>query len=93
MNERLEATIRGRVQMVMFRDFVQRKSSALRLCGKVQNKADGTVRVVAEGPREKLELLLAKLHKGPLLARVESVEPTWLKATNEFSTFVISYES
>ena len=44
MQERLEVIVSGRVQMVMFRDFVQRKASSLKLVGEVQNLPDGTVR-------------------------------------------------
>ena len=45
--ERIEAIVSGRVQMVMFRDFAQRKALGLRLCGEVMNLPDGTVRVIA----------------------------------------------
>jgi len=92
MNERLEAIVSGRVQLVMFRDFVQRKASALKLTGEVMNQKDGTVRVVAEGPKEKLETLQAKLHKGSLLSRVEHVTETWRPAENAFTKFSITYE-
>ena len=89
MNERLEAVVSGRVQMVMFRDFTQRKASGLKLRGEVKNRSDGTVYVVAEGNRKSLEVLVQKLFKGPLLAKVESVEVTWLPAENTFTTFTL----
>ena len=93
MPDRLEAIVSGKVQMVMFRDFVQRKASGLKLTGEVQNLSDGTVRVVAEGSREKLEKLFALLHKGPLLARVDSVSPVWFegKGTASYASFKINY--
>lgn len=89
--ERLEAIVSGRVQMVMYRDFAQRKGSALKLTGEVQNLPDGTVRVVAEGPRQALERYLAKLRKGPLLADVKDVRATWLQATGAYKRFSITY--
>lgn len=89
--ERLEAIVSGRVQMVMYRDFAQRKGSGLKLVGEVKNLPDGTVQVVAEGPREKLEAYLAKLRKGPLLADVKDVRATWLPATGEYKRFSITY--
>jgi acylphosphatase len=89
--ERLEAIVSGRVQLVMFRDFTQRKASGLKLTGTVKNLEDGTVEVVAEGPREKLEKLVAKLHQGPLLAHVEHVSVSWSPATGEFKKFRIVY--
>ena len=92
MHERIEAIVSGRVQKVMYRDFAQRKASGLKLTGTVRNKADKTVHVVAEGPREKLEMYIEKLKKGPLLAEVESVEHTWTTPTGEFTSFTISYD-
>jgi acylphosphatase len=91
MHERLEAIVSGRVQMVMYRDFAQRKARGLKLVGDVLNLRDGTVRVRAEGPRESLEKYLAKLHKGPLLAHVEHVESEWKEATGEYQDFTILY--
>lgn len=91
MNERMEAIASGRVQVVMYRDFSQRKARGLRLVGTVQNLSDGTVRVIAEGPRPTLEAYVEKLKRGPLLARVDSVSPQWLPATGEFTRFDIIY--
>ena len=90
--ERLEATVSGRVQMVMYRDFAQRKARGLRLVGEVQNLRDGTVRVVAEGPREKLETYVEKLKKGPLLARVEGVQVAYTEVSGGYTDFSIRYD-
>jgi acylphosphatase len=92
MHERLEAIVTGRVQMVMFRDFTQRKASGLKLVGEVRNLSDGTVHVLAEGPREKLEALVQKLHRGPILAHVENVAASWHPATGTFTKFRIAYD-
>lgn len=92
MNERLEAVVSGRVQLVMYRDFATRKARGLKLVGEVQNLEDGTVRVVAEGEREKLNRYVEKLTRGPLLARVEQVRVSWLPATNAHTTFLIQYD-
>ncbi len=91
MQERLEAIVRGRVQMVMYRDFAERKARGLKLKGEVQNLSDGTVRVVAEGPREALNSYVQKLQEGPLLARVDAVEATWLPFIGEYNRFTIRY--
>ena len=85
--ERLEATVFGKVQMVMFRDFTQRKAKRLRLVGEVMNLSDGSVRVIAEGERAQLEKLLHKLYKGPLLARVDTVEVAWVPSTGTYRSF------
>ncbi|HEY2887434.1 MAG TPA: acylphosphatase, partial [Candidatus Limnocylindrales bacterium] len=57
--ERLEATVRGRVQAVGFRVFVASRASALGLTGWVRNGSDGSVECIAEGRRVDLETLLA----------------------------------
>ncbi len=90
--ERLEAVVSGRVQMVMYRDYTQRKGSGLKLVGEVQNLPDGTVRVVAEGSRQVLEAFLQKLEKGSLLSRVESIAPAWTSPKGEYTRFTINYD-
>ncbi|MBX9765325.1 acylphosphatase [Patescibacteria group bacterium] len=87
----LKATISGRVQLVMFRDFVQRKATALGLSGSVRNVEDGTVEVFAEGEKSALEKLVTHLHKGPLLARVDGVAVEWKEPEGKFKGFSIQY--
>jgi acylphosphatase len=92
MEERMEAIVRGRVQMVMFRDFVTRKGNALGLSGEVRNLKDGTVLVVAEGSQDSLKRFEALLRKGSLLSRVEDVDSTYGAPTGGFGAFNIAYE-
>ena len=88
----VRCVVHGRVQMVMFRDFVQRKARTLALVGYVRNQPDGTVEVVAQGHRDSLEKLVAHLHKGPLLAHVTHVDVDWREPTEKFDSFNIRYE-
>jgi len=74
---RLVALVRGRVQGVGYRAFAQKKALELGLAGYAENLPDGRVEVVAEGPREALEVFLHHLRQGPRLARVEEVETEW----------------
>ncbi|HYE56920.1 MAG TPA: acylphosphatase, partial [Rhodothermales bacterium] len=67
---RVEAVVHGRVQGVNFRAFVAREARDLGLLGWVRNEPDGTVRLVAEGPKAKIERLLEAVHVGPPLSRV-----------------------
>lgn len=71
--ERIDASVRGRVQGVGFRYFVLREAAYLELDGFVANERDGSVHVVAEGVSEVLEELLARLREGPPAAIVERV--------------------
>lgn len=89
--QEFHAIIRGRVQLVMFRDFTQRKASGLGLSGTVRNLTDGTVEVIAQGQRAPLEGLIAKLHKGSILSRVDAVVVEWREPTATFEKFRIVY--
>jgi acylphosphatase len=75
--ERLDATVRGRVQGVGYRVFALREAMALGVDGYVANEVDGSVRVVAEGGRRDLEALLARLQDGPPAAIVDRVTARW----------------
>jgi acylphosphatase len=88
----LHAIIHGRVQLVMFRDFTQRHARRLGISGFVKNLSDGTVEVVGQGEREKLEQLLKDLHGGSLLSRVDTVESELRTPTGKFDDFKIAYE-
>ena len=74
---RLDATVRGRVQGVGFRYFALREAGRMALDGWVANEQDGSVRVVAEGPRDALEALLARLEEGPPSGWVDAVSTRW----------------
>ena len=87
----LHAILRGRVQMVMMRDYVQRKASGLGLTGTVQNLNDGTVEVVASGPQHALETLAEKLRKGSVLSRVDEATIEFRIPTQSFDDFHIVY--
>ena len=85
---RLTAVVRGRVQGVYFRYFVQNEALERGLTGYAYNRPDGSsVEVVAEGPRAELEALLIRLHVGPPAASVEAVEVCWSDAKGAFSAF------
>ena len=94
MAERLierEYVIAGRVQMVMFRDFAKRKARELGIRGFVRNNEDGTVVVVAQAERDKLDELAKQLKKGPVFAKVESVGIIEKETRQKFKNFLIIY--
>jgi acylphosphatase len=66
--------VRGRVQGVGFRWFVERVAAELGLEGYVRNLDDGRVEVYAAGPAAKLSELAGRLWIGPRLADVRGVE-------------------
>lgn len=91
MKKRLQCTVFGRVQMVMYRDFTCRTARSLGIVGTVKNNDDGTVSVVAEGEEEALSAFLEKLRRGSLLAKVERIAASWENARGEFTSFEILY--
>ena len=73
---RARAVVRGRVQMVGFRAFVERHARGLR--GTVRNLRDGTVEAVVEGPPEDVQRVLHLIGQGPSHARVDAVDVEYL---------------
>jgi len=66
--------VRGRVQGVGFRWFVEREAHVLGIAGWVRNNADGSVEVLGQGSRDQLLGLRSRLRQGPRAARVDDVE-------------------
>ena len=89
MTTRLEAHVYGLVHGVFFRHHTCLRAQALNLSGSVENRPDGTVRVIAEGERDSLEQLLQWLIEGPELAVVNRVDSYWGEPTDSFSGFGI----
>lgn len=66
--------VRGRVQGVGFRWFVERAAAELGLAGYVRNLDDGRVEVYAAGPPARLSELAGLLRQGPRWSDVRGVE-------------------
>jgi acylphosphatase len=84
---RLKAVVKGEVQGVGFRWAVQSQAGRLGLTGYAENLPDGSVRVEAEGPPDRLDQLEAFLHQGPRWAEVASLDSQRGPATGEFHQF------
>jgi len=81
--------VRGRVQGVGFRWFVEREAHILGIAGWVRNNADSSVEVLAIGTRDQLTGLRARLREGPRAARVDDVEEHAAKPIPSLTTFRI----
>jgi acylphosphatase len=66
--------VRGRVQGVGFRAFVEETAFDLGLKGWVRNRRDGSVEAVAAGPEEVIDALIEAVRRGPRSARVDAVD-------------------
>ena len=81
--------VRGRVQGVGFRWFVEREAKTLGISGWVRNNSDGSVQVLATGARDQLSALRSRLQQGPRAARVDDVEESEAKRVPGLNTFRI----
>ena len=91
MKEEIFCRVSGRVQGVLYRDFVARKARRLSLAGYVRNTPDFKVEVVAQGSRPELEKLIAYLRKGSLLSKVSDVAVEWREPKDPYDSFDIVF--
>ncbi len=87
----LTGRVAGRVQGVGFRCFTQENAQSLGLSGFVRNMPDSSVEFLIQGPTGKVEVMLAKLRKGPDYSRVESCEPNLVPFDDTIDGFEIRY--
>lgn len=86
---RLEADVHGRVQGVGFRYYTRRVATGLGLRGWVANESSGRVRVVAEGPSQRLKDLVEALREGPPGAHVQRVDEVWPPPAGDLGPFEV----
>jgi acylphosphatase len=79
-----QVTIRGRVQGVGYRAWVEHRARAHGLEGWVRNRLDGSVEALFAGPADVVADMIALCRRGPSSARVEVVteEPAHSHALN-----------
>jgi len=85
---RLTAWVHGRVQGVGFRWWVRHHALELGLLGAAENLVDGRVKIVAEGTRESLVELLARLEGPGTPGQVAQVTHRWDPVRGGFDGFV-----
>ena len=69
-----QVMIRGRVQGVGYRAWVEHQARLRRLEGWVRNRRDGSVEALFAGPPDVVADMIALCRRGPPSARVEAVE-------------------
>jgi acylphosphatase len=69
-------TIRGRVQSVGYRAWVEHTATSLGLEGWVRNRRDGSVEAVFAGAEEIIGQMIEWCRQGPASARVAAVHAT-----------------
>jgi acylphosphatase len=66
--------IRGRVQGVGYRAWVEQEARARNLEGWVRNRRDGSVEALFSGPADVVADMVARCRSGPLSAKVDAIE-------------------
>jgi acylphosphatase len=69
-----QVTIRGRVQGVGYRYWVEQQATAYALEGWVRNRRDGSVEALFSGPGDVVSNMVAACRRGPSSARVDAVQ-------------------
>ena len=67
-------TVRGRVQGVGYRAFVDHEARANNLEGWVRNLRDGSVEAVLSGAEDVVAAMITACRRGPSLARVDALQ-------------------
>ncbi|HYF02684.1 MAG TPA: acylphosphatase [Patescibacteria group bacterium] len=86
---RAEIIVKGKVQGVGFRRFVEKEAERIDVQGFTENLDDGNVRIVAEGFKSQLADLLKSVETGPQFSQVEECCVEWHDFKNEFHGFSI----
>lgn len=81
--------IRGRVQGVGYRYFVQGVAERFGVSGFVRNLPSGDVEVLAEADSGTLELFKQKLEQGPRMSRVTEIIESDVESSGLYSSFQI----
>lgn len=84
---RVKIVVAGRVQGVYFRYFTKNKAEELGVMGSVKNLDSGHVEIIAEADSATLDAFIRWCHKGPITARVDSVEISELERNEPLTAF------
>jgi acylphosphatase len=82
--------VKGRVQRVGFRLFVEDAGRREGMRGYVRNQHDGSVEILAEGDLDALIRFEHAVRRGPPGARVEDVEVSETAASGAFAGFRVT---
>jgi acylphosphatase len=68
--------IKGHVQGVSYRAWLQNEAKSLDIDGWVRNRSDGSVEALIHGPEDCIQKLIEQAHEGPFLAKVATIIST-----------------
>jgi len=88
---RVHIWVKGRVQGVGFRAFVQQAGAMFGLTGWVRNVGYDQVEAVAEGRREVVERFAEVVRNGPRASHVDEARLEWETPSREFNRFEVRF--
>ena len=91
MEARAKITVNGRVQGVFFRYNAKKQAIINNLKGHVKNMPNGSVDIIIEGEKYKIDNFIAWCHEGSASSQVDSVSVEWQDFKNEFTIFDVRY--
>jgi acylphosphatase len=77
----IKARVKGKVQGVFFRAYIQKEAGKLGIVGWIKNEKDGSVSLEACGEREKLNQLIERINIGSPASKVEDLDIVWIKGS------------
>ena len=89
MTVRAHIFIYGEVQGVFLRRSAKMQADKLSVVGLVRNRRDGSVEIIAQGPKDKVNAFIKWCKKGPPFSKVEKVEVEWKKNLEDFEEFEV----
>jgi len=82
--------VKGRVQRVGFRFFVENAAQREGIQGYVRNQHDGSVEIVAEGDVDAMQRFEMAVRRGPAGARVDDVDTIEVEPSIRFAGFRVT---
>jgi len=86
---RVHIWVKGRVQAVGFRAYVEYKALQIGVLGWVRNIGQDTVETVAEGTRIQIDEFIEMVKQGPGASRVDEARIEYEPLTDQLSGFTV----
>ena len=87
MEKAVSITVSGRVQQVGYRHYTRLAAQDYDIKGKIENKADGSVYIEAQGEEKNLQEFIDFCKKGPVWARVYNIDIQPIDVNEQYTTF------
>lgn len=89
MFSEIHVLIKGKVQRVGYRDFVERYATEHSLYGWIKNNQDESVEAVLQGTPDELKACIEALNQGSPLAKVETLAIEWRTPEKLYDEFKV----